>query len=494
MRSSVVLNTARLAMNSAGRGGSANLQSQSQQVYRGFFNIPRTFFSKGVVPSTATIAVRAFRTFNTQPVRKMIESAATRQLQRQGGRRTKATVSAEAGSSSGAAAAAAVASEAALVLHSSNRLLGGWMFGVSAAVFGMVAVGGYTRLTRSGLSMTDWRPQGRKLPSTDEEWDVEFDKYKATPEFMKLNMHMDREEFKSIYFWEWFHRMWGRSLGVVFAAPLAVFLARKDTRNAIVKGGFVPRLALLFTLGGMQGLVGWWMVKSGLEHTHVFGFDRPETDMPRVSPYRLATHLSVAFVTYGLLCWTSMDFFASKVKTAELAEKMSQSASAVIKKVVRIRQFAIGACTLVGITVFSGAFVAGNLAGLAYNDWPWMAGKFVPLGIAEQWNDFTPRVRNVFENIAMVQFDHRMLAYTTLGVVTAMWATARGARGQLPAATMFRMNCLLAAVWGQASLGVATIMMNVPVELGVMHQAGALTSWTLSIWLLHSLRFVRLIR
>lgn len=316
----------------------------------------------------------------------------------------------------------------------------------------------------------------------------------ATPEFKKLNMHMDREEFKSIYFWEWFHRMWGRSLGVVFAAPLAVFLARKDTRNAIVKGGFVPRLALLFTLGGMQGLVGWWMVKSGLEHTHVFGFDRPETDMPRVSPYRLATHLSVAFVTYGLLCWTSMDFFASKVKTAELAEKMSQSASAVIKKVVRIRQFAIGACTLVGITVFSGAFVAGNLAGLAYNDWPWMAGKFVPLGIAEQWNDFTPRVRNVFENIAMVQFDHRMLAYTTLGVVTAMWATARGVRGQLPAATMFRMNCLLAAVWGQASLGVATIMMNVPVELGVMHQAGALTSWTLSIWLLHSLRFVRLIR
>ena len=188
-----------------------------------------------------------------------------------------------------------------------------------------------------------------------------------------------------------------------------------------------------------------------------------------------------------------MDFFASKEKTNQLAEKLSKSATDVIKKVVRIRQFAVAACTIVGITVASGAFVAGNLAGLAYNDWPWMAGKFVPLGIAEQWDQFTPRVRNVFENIAMVQFDHRMLAYTTLGVVSTMWAVARGVRGQLPANTLFRMNCLLAAVWGQASLGVATIMMNVPVELGVMHQAGALTSWTLSIWLLHSLRFVRLV-
>jgi heme A synthase len=327
--------------------------------------------------------------------------------------------------------------------------------------------------------------QGVKLPSTDEEWAHAFALYKETPEYLKINKSMTVEEFKSIYFWEWFHRMWGRSLGFMFALPAIYFVARKDTRAVIMKGGYIPRLVALFCLGGTQGLIGWWMVKSGLEHTHVLGFDRPETDMPRVSPYRLATHLSFAFVTYGLLAWTALDFFTNKVEIKAAAERLAKAGPAVLQRVARLRQFAIASMAIVGVTVFSGAFVAGNLAGLMYvpsspltalfhclspptslhhptlppsspttplyllppfdggtatmqlndmlaaeyrpvaysatptsrrhsynnrySDWPFMAGKFVPDGIGEQWEEFSPRFRNVFENIALVQFDHRML-------------------------------------------------------------------------------------
>jgi cytochrome c oxidase assembly protein subunit 15 len=187
-----------------------------------------------------------------------------------------------------------------------------------------------------------------------------------------------------------------------------------------------------------------------------------------------------------------MDFFANKFEIKAAAEKLASAGPSVLQRVVRLRQFAIASMTIVGITVFSGAFVAGNLAGLMYSDWPLMAGKFVPDGIAEQWDEFNPRFRNVFENIALVQFDHRMLAYTTLGVISMLWFTARGLRGHLSSKTMLRVNLMLGAVWTQASLGVATILAGVPVELGVVHQAGALTTWTLSIWLLHHLRYVRL--
>lgn len=371
----------------------------------------------------------------------------------------------------------------------STKALGAWMATVSGAVFGMVAVGGYTRLTRSGLSMTEWRPQGSRLPSGLEEWTVAFDKYKATPEYRKLNQSMNLEEFKSIYFWEWFHRMWGRSLGVIFVVPLVYFVARKRTRAALSNAGMFPRMATLFLLGGTQGLVGWWMVKSGLEHTHILGFERSEHDMPRVSPYRLATHLSFAFVTYGLLCWTTMDLYSASIKSN--VEAAIATSPDVLRRLGRLRNGMVATASIVGLTVISGAFVAGNLAGLAYNDWPLMAGKFVPAGISEEWDRFNPPVRNLFENIAMVQFDHRILAYTTLAVTTTMFFAARGLKGHLPANVMFRAKLLTSVVWAQATLGVVTILMYVPVELGVLHQAGALTAWTASLWLLHSVRFVK---
>ena len=215
----------------------------------------------------------------------------------------------------------------------------------------------------------------------------------ATPEYKKLNQSMNLEEFKSIYFWEWFHRMWGRSLGVIFVVPLVYFVARKRTRAALSNAGLFPRMATLFLLGGTQGLVGWWMVKSGLEHTHILGFERSEHDMPRVSPYRLATHLSFAFVTYGLLCWTTMDLYSASIRSN--VEATIAKSPDVLRRLGRLRSGMVATASIVGLTVVSGAFVAGNLAGLAYNDWPFMAGKFVPAGISEEWDSYNPRVRYV---------------------------------------------------------------------------------------------------
>jgi cytochrome c oxidase assembly protein subunit 15 len=175
---------------------------------------------------------------------------------------------------------------------------------------------------------------------------------------------MSIEEFKSIYFWEWFHRMWGRSLGVLFAVPAAFFVARRPTRNAIKQLRLYPRLGLLFGLGGLQGLVGWWMVKSGLDHTHILGIERDKDDMPKVSPYRLATHLSFAFVTYGLLAWTSMGLLSDPAIAVAEAKRLATLSPKALKSLRRFRTGVHGAASLMGLTIVSGAFVAGNLAGL----------------------------------------------------------------------------------------------------------------------------------
>lgn len=177
---------------------------------------------------------------------------------------------------------------------------------------------------------------------------------------------MTLEEFKSIYFWEWFHRMWGRSLGVMFALPLAGFMAAKPTRNALKQLKLYPRLGVLFGLGGLQGLVGWWMVKSGLEHTHVLGIERDKDDMPKVSPYRLATHLSFAFVTYGLLAWTSMGLLSNSELAATEAKRLAAMSQDTLRSLGKFRTAVHATSTLMAITIVSGAFVAGNLAGLVY--------------------------------------------------------------------------------------------------------------------------------
>lgn len=350
------------------------------------------------------------------------------------------------------------------------RIVGWWLTGTAGSVAVMICLGGYTRLTRSGLSMVDWRPQGRALPSSDEEWQVEFDKYKAFPEFQKVNRHIDLEEFKNIYFVEWFHRMWGRGIGMIFLLPAAVFAAR-GMIPARVRG----KVAAAGTLGAVQGGVGWWMVKSGLTTNEKD--ERAKNAVPRVSPYRLATHLGVAFTTYSILSWAAMD----------LMSKPAAALSASSTRATRfLKPFAIAATAVAGVTAASGAFVAGNDAGRAYNDWPLMAGKFIP---EEIW-DKALGYKNVFENTATVQFDHRMLAYSTLATVGALTLAARRPAlwSALPGRTRAAVNAMGATVVGQVGLGITTLMMYVPIGLGTAHQGGALLLWTTALWLMHGLR------
>lgn len=347
------------------------------------------------------------------------------------------------------------------------KAVGWWLMGCSASVFGMVVLGGYTRLTRSGLSMTDWKVQGTALPASEEEWQAAFARYREFPEYQRLNKGMSLEEFKEIYFVEWAHRMAGRAVGLVFTLPALAFFAA-----GMVPGALVPRLGLMFTLGGSQGLVGWWMVKSGLEE--------PPADLdgvPRVSPYRLACHLAMAFTIYSLLFSTALDILRPPAQ-ATAAELSDAARRAVDLARPRARSLA----ALVAITAISGAFVAGMQAGYAYNTFPLMDGKLVPEGY---WS-LTPWYRNLFENVPAVQFDHRLLATTSLTAATAFWISTR--KLALPPPARLATNALLIATSAQVALGIFTLVSAVPVHLGTAHQAGALTVFSVTLFLLNTLR------
>ena len=340
-----------------------------------------------------------------------------------------------------------------------------WMGGCSAWVFSMVVLGGVTRLTRSGLSMTDWKFTGETRPRTQEEWEAEFAKYKRSPEYTKVNSTMTLEEFKFIYWMEYAHRMWGRALGLVFALPCTYFAYK-----GYVNGVLGKRLALLFAMGGGQGLVGWWMVKSGLEEELLV-----QHEVPRVSPYRLAAHLTSAFAIYSILAWTTMNLAFPK----PVIESLSQSSK---QALLKVRGMAIPLSALVGVTAISGAFVAGLDAGHAYNTFPLMEGKLVP----SEYFQLSPFWKNLFEDTATVQFNHRALAMTTLGAITAFaWHTRTL---PLPPSTRKLIYAVVAMAYAQVTLGVSTLLTYVPVSLGSAHQTGALTLFTLMLGLLHSAR------
>lgn len=340
---------------------------------------------------------------------------------------------------------------------SSNKPLAYWLFGVAGMVAGMVTVGGVTRLTRSGLSMTDWKLQGSMPPMSAEEWEKEFDRYKTFPEWQqRKNMTLD--EFKYIFFWEWGHRMLGRTVGLAFTLPALYFGAR-----GMIPKTLYPRLGLLFALGGGQGLIGWWMVKSGLDVD-------PETHKKeiRVSPYRLATHLSMAFTTYGLLLWTGLDLLNPASKMKAIAEKLSSETLAFAK---RSRRFALHNVALVAATVLSGAYVAGNDAGRAYNTFPKMGDDWIPEGILEM----TPLWRNFVENTATVQFDHRVLALSTLAAIGLMYKSALGAMQgayfkALPPITRAAYHAVAGMAVTQVALGISTLLLYVPIPLAAVHQ------------------------
>lgn len=343
--------------------------------------------------------------------------------------------------------------------------VGAWLLGASGVVFGMVVLGGVTRLTKSGLSMTEWKLTNIRYPWSAAEWEEEFDKYKQFPEF-DLHPDMSMARFQEIYFYEYAHRLLGRGIGVLFAVPAMYFAARGFLTRRLA-----PRLGALFVAGGCQGMIGWWMVKSGLEAelAHSTGDDH----IPRVSPYRLATHLTSAFAIYTTLVWTGMSVLQRVPKELSALE---------LQGVKRLRGVSKPLVVLVGVTAVSGAFVAGMKAGMHYNSFPLMDGQLVPEGYWEM----EPAYRNFFENIATVQFDHRLLATSTFVSSWAFWALSRGV--VLPPQARLGANLLVVAVSGQFTLGIVTLLNAVPVHLGAAHQAGALTVFTAALYTMHGLR------
>ncbi|KAH9921481.1 COX15-CtaA-domain-containing protein [Epithele typhae] len=371
--------------------------------------------------------------------------------------------------------------------------VGGWLLASAGLVFAVIVVGGVTRLTESGLSITEWKPITGVLPPLGRaDWEEEFNKYKATPEFKLLNHAMTIDEFKNIFYMEWGHRVLGRIIGVGFVVPLAYFALRKRLTASLPRQLF--GMALLI---GAQGALGWYMVKSGLEDALM---DTPGA-VPRVSQYRLAAHLGTALVLYAGMFGTGlaalMDWrFAHRGAwsgTPDGARWQEVLASPLV------RRFGARAKVLTGlvlITALSGAFVAGLDAGLLYNEFPLMGGRLAPP--ADELFDpaYAKRAdksdlwwRSIFENPTTVQFDHRCLAITTYVATTALyWTTRRPAlAAALPPLTKRMMASALAMVNVQALLGICTLLYLVPVPLAAAHQAGSVALLTTVVHLLVSL-------
>ncbi|KAH8290224.1 hypothetical protein KR054_001128 [Drosophila jambulina] len=351
-------------------------------------------------------------------------------------------------------------------IRKSDKIVGRWFLGVSGMVFVAVGLGGVTRLTESGLSMVTWKLTGERMPRTQEEWVQEFTKYQQYPEYKLKNVNMTVDEFKFIFMMEYIHRMWGRAIGGFFLLPAAYFWK---------KGYFCAKtkksVLLLGTLIGLQGLMGWYMVKSGLEDR----FQDPN-DVPRVSQYRLASHLAAAFVLYALSLSKAMSMlmpantFVIQAKNAFNIKGLSHLTKAMVL-----------------LTAISGAFVAGLDAGLVYNSFPKMGDKWIP---DDMWQ-FQPIQRNITENPTTVQFNHRILGISTVTLTTALWLVTRRMRLQLPKRANWAINAVVAMAWTQATLGVTTLLNYVPVPLATAHQSGSLILLSFALWLSHEVRLLK---
>ncbi len=313
-----------------------------------------------------------------------------------------------------------------------------WLLAMALLVAIMVVIGGITRLTGSGLSMVEWRPlMGTLPPLTAAEWERVYALYVASPEYASFNFGMDIAGFKQIFFWEYFHRLWGRLLGVAFVAPLLFLMLTRRIPN-----GFGGRLFLLLVLGGAQGLIGWWMVKSGL------------SDDATVSQYRLATHLGMALVIFSLLIWTALDIRHGRAGLP--------------------RGLGFGALAAVAVPILAGALVAGMDAGLLYNEYPLMGNGLVPVEYGDEG------AMDAFENPASAQFHHRWIAVAAMLTVLAFGLRAmRHYTSRLPGLLALLM------VLVQFGLGITVLLHGVPVSLGGLHQAGAVVLLGLILWTVH---------
>ena len=339
------------------------------------------------------------------------------------------------------------------MVRSTDRAVGVWLLVCCFLVFAMVVLGGVTRLTGSGLSMVRWAPlSGAIPPITAAAWEAEFNHYQQSPEFQKVNHQMTVNEFKTIFYVEYFHRLLGRAIGLVFLVPFLVFLWRGRIRRALI-----PKLSLVFVLGGLQGLLGWYMVKSGL------------VDVPRVSPYRLTAHLIVAVAIYAYLFWTALGL----LRECSYHSTVSSPSRG-----------AIGITAMIVVTILSGGFVAGLKAGHAFNTFPLMAGQWIPPGyrVAE------PFWLNFFETIPAVQFNHRWLAITTFVLVLLFALRAwrdDALRMHRAAVGVLAMLALI-----QVSLGISTLVLHVPVVLAAAHQGAALALLTAALYVVFITRYL----
>jgi heme a synthase len=327
---------------------------------------------------------------------------------------------------------------------SQNTAVRWWLIGVAALIALMVLVGGATRLTESGLSIVEWKPvTGMLPPLTSAQWHEAFEGYKKIPQYRELNAGMTLAEFKTIFWWEWSHRLLGRFIGVAYLVPFLYFLWRSALGAELKR-----RLWLIFGLGALQGAVGWWMVASGL------------TQRTEVSQYRLAAHLILALVIFAAIVWTVRRM---QVRPAAAAAP-------------RLKLFSRLLLGLTFLQIYFGALVAGLRAGRAYNTWPTIDGAFIPS--AERLFFETPWWRNLFDNVLTVQFEHRMTAYLLLAV--ALWHAIDATRARA-GAVVGGAWWLVAAVLLQAVLGILTLLNQVPIDLALSHQAVAIVVLTIAI-------------
>lgn len=338
--------------------------------------------------------------------------------------------------------------------HPAPRSIALWLFICAAMVFATLVVGGATRLTHSGLSIVEWQPLVGTLPPLDQsQWQATFEKYQQTPEFRQVNHQMSLEEFKGIFWWEYWHRVLGRTIGMVFLLPFLWFLLRGSIERPLAW-----KLFGIFILGGMQGAMGWYMVKSGL------------VDDPRVSQYRLTAHLSLAFLIFTAMVWVALDLLRPR------------TVASVDSPLHGLRKAAGWLLLLVYYMVASGGFVAGIRAGKAYNTFPLMNGSWIPPEIMM----IDPWYLNFFNNMATVQFDHRLGAWLLALLVPWFWWKLQRSAATSQARRVGHL--LLLALATQITLGIATLLLAVPVALGTAHQGGAMVVFGLLLWLNHELR------
>jgi heme a synthase len=332
----------------------------------------------------------------------------------------------------------------------SRRAVGFWLLAVAALVIAMLAIGGLTRLTGSGLSITEWDPIiGAIPPLNQSDWLEAFAKYRLIPQYRFENAGMTLEGFKAIFWWEWAHRFLGRAIGFAFLVPFVWFAVT----GAITRKDWA-RMLTLFLLGGLQGFVGWWMVQSGLEVRVV------------VSPYRLAIHLGFAVVLLGALLWIALEYLHAENRTPKRSAILAYAFAA-----------------LVFVQMLLGALVAGLHAGLVFNTWPLMDGRFFPDGAFT----LSPWWLNLFENPGLVQFDHRIAAYAVAIFAYFFWQWLR--HNKVGGLAMVAANSVLAVTAVQILLGIYTLLWQVPVALAALHQVVAALLFCAALWQAFELRY-----